>query len=163
MRAILLLLFVVLPTAVQAATLNVCVRNDGVGTFSGFDFNVIADCTPNAGDRSEPGPGQWQDLDPGERICVQFTGLSEWNGYQYEYDFNITFQDTSGLTSEPGPQNIRLPSGTRYLGANGLSTFAPSLSSYISIATTRRRRTRASTPTRTTRTQTTSVMSTGLG
>ncbi len=48
------LVVLLLPAVAQAATLNVCVRNDGVGTFAGYDFDVHADCTPNSGDRSEP-------------------------------------------------------------------------------------------------------------
>ncbi len=52
MRSLLPLLLLLLPSVVQAATLNVCVRNDGAGTFAGSDFDVHADCTTNSGDRS---------------------------------------------------------------------------------------------------------------
>ncbi len=134
MGRLLPFLLLLVPTAAEAVTLHVCVRNDGAGTFSNYDFNVHADCTPNSGDRTEPGPGQWQDLDPGEGTCITMNGLSAWNGYQYVYDFTITFQDTSGLTTEYGPTNIQLPGTTRYLGASGLSLWQPSLSDYISVS-----------------------------
>jgi hypothetical protein len=64
-----------------AVTANLCVRNDGVGTFSQFDLAVFANSDWNAGDRTDSMPGNsWQSIPPGAGLCEPITGLYQWNG-----------------------------------------------------------------------------------
>lgn len=130
--SLLLLLFPSGSALAATATAAVCVRNDGVGTFSSSDMSLFADSDWNAGDRTGSGPGTT--LAPGQGNCVSMTGLYAWNGYQYQYRFDASFMDTTGTVTFSSPSGLRLgSSGTYYVGANGLSTSRPSLSSYVSV------------------------------
>ena len=94
-----------------AVTANLCVRNDGVGTFEMGDLAVFADSDWNAGDRTDSMPGSsWQSIAPGGTHCEAITGLYQWNGSQYQYRFDITFEDTYGNVTVSSPSNRRWPS-----------------------------------------------------
>ena len=131
------LALLVLPVAASAATAEVCVRNDGVGTFDAGDLKLFADSVGwNAGDRTGSAPSWGQELEPGEGACFRMTGLYKWNGYQYEYTFDVTYQDTDGDVTVSSPSGLRLTSTytTYYVSESGLSTSKPALSDYLSVA-----------------------------
>ena len=131
------LAFLLLPVAASAATAEVCVRNDGVGTFDSGDLKLFADSVGwNAGDRTGSAPSWGQEIEPGEDACFRMTGLYKYNGYQYEYTFDVTFQDTDGDVTVSSPSGLRLTSNytTYYVSESGLTTSKPALDDYISVA-----------------------------
>ncbi|MCP4871552.1 MAG: hypothetical protein GY898_22820 [Proteobacteria bacterium] len=133
-RVLFFLLLLLLPaTAAHAVTANLCVRNDGEGTFDPGDLDLFADSDWNAGDRTGSGPSS--SLAPGAGTCISLTGLYQWNGYQYQYVFEIEFMDSLGLSYFHSPANLQFTSSsTAYVSELGITSFAPSTSDYISIA-----------------------------
>ncbi len=115
----------------HAVTGNLCVRNDGVGTFDNYDLALVASCTPASGTRTDSGPGSA--LGPGGSTCMAITGLSEWNGFQFQYVFEIEFMDSAGLVTVLSPFGLQLGSGSNYITANGVSSTMGSSSNYISL------------------------------
>ena len=129
----LVLVLTLLASSAQAVTANLCVRNDGVGTFVGGDLSLFADSDWNAGDITGSGPGG--SLGPGAGTCISMNGLYDWNGFQYQYVFETEWMDTLGLTAVYSPGNLQFTSsGSWYVSDLGITSFAPSTSSYISIA-----------------------------
>ena len=108
----------------HAVTANLCLRNDGVGTFDNSDLSLFAMCTPASGNRTDSGPGSG--LGPGASTCLAMTGLSAWNGYQYTYVFEIDFMDSTGVVTVTSASGLELGSGSNYITANGVSTSAGS-------------------------------------
>ncbi len=119
------------PAAAHAVTAYVCVKNDGAGTFSGGDLSLFADSDWNAGDITGSGPGGG--LAPGGSTCMAMNGLYEWNGFQYQYVFEIEWMDTLGLTQVYSPFNLQFSAGTYYVGTGGIYSFTPPFADHISL------------------------------
>ena len=127
----LLLVLLSVPTAAEAVTGYVCVRNDGVGTFDNSDLSLFAQCTPASGNRTDSGPGSA--LAPGGVSCMAMTGLTAWNGFQYEYVFEIDFMDRTGVVTVSSPSGLQLGAGSNYITTNGVSTTSGSTLDYLSL------------------------------
>ena len=115
----------------SAVTANLCVRNDGVGTFSGSDLSIFATCNPASGNVTDSGPGT--SLAPGGSTCISLTGLQAWNGFQYTYVFELDFMDSNGVVTVSSPAGLQMGNGQNYITANGVSTSSGSSSDYISL------------------------------
>jgi hypothetical protein len=120
-------LFVLLSASTAAAvTGSVCLRNDGVGTFSSNDLTVYAISIPSSGFGQAWGPSS--SLAPGSGVCITVNGLNAWTGFQYQYVFDISFTDSTGTVTFSSGTNLQLgSSGTQYISANGVSTVQPLL------------------------------------
>ena len=136
-RPLLLLGLLTCPSLAQAATTTgyLCLRNDGVGTFSYGDLDIFADSDWSAGDRTASAPGSGKTLAPGAGECYAITGLYVWNGYQYQYVFEVSFMDTTGTSTFYSGSGLKLTTtSTWYIGATGASTSKPSTANYISVS-----------------------------